>query len=110
MTQNRIYLREWRIFRHLTQKQVVDRLSSLSDDRLPATEASLSRLETAKQPYSPRILEALSDIYACEPHELIGRNPAKAGDVIDMWGRMSEMQQAQARAVIEALSKETRTG
>lgn len=106
MTESRIYLREWRTHRHLTQKQVVDRLSALSDDKLPTTEASLSRLENGKQPYSQRVLEALGDIYACEPHELIGRNPSKEGDVIDMFSKMNERQKAQAAAVIQALARE----
>ncbi len=106
MAETRIYLREWRTHRQLTQKQVVDRLSALNDDKLPATEASLSRLESGKQPYSQRVLEALADIYACDPPDLIGRNPEKAGDVIDMWQRMNEMQRAQATAVIQALARD----
>lgn len=45
MEKRRIYFKEWRKHRELTQKQVVDRLSMHDDELLPKTEASLSRLE-----------------------------------------------------------------
>lgn len=105
MADRRIYLREWRLKKHLTQAQVVASLQSFDDPQLPTTEASLSRIETGKQPYSQRILEALADIYGREPWELIGRHPDKEGDVVDMLGRLNENQMRQAQAVIEALSQ-----
>lgn len=101
------YLKEWRKHRALTQDQVVDRLAAFDDPLLPATAASLSRLENGKQPYGQRILEALADIYNCEPDHLIGRNPSKEGEVIDLWSRLTESQRRQATVVIEALGKES---
>lgn len=100
------YLKEWRKHRHLTQDQVVDRLAAFEDPLMPQTSASLSRLENGKQPYGQRILEALADIYQCEPDHLIGRDPTKEGEVIDLWARLTEQQRRQARAVIEALQSE----
>ena len=99
----RTYLREWRKHRKLTQDQVIDRLTALDDQQLPQTGASLSRLENGKQPYGERILEALALIYECQPWELIGRHPDKAGEVISMFDTLNERQKAQAVAVIEAL-------
>ena len=106
----RIYLREWRKHRHLTQKQVVDRLAFLDDELLPSTEASLSRLENGKQPYSQRILEALADIYEAEPDQLIGWNPEKEGRLIDLVTHLNARQRAQAMAVLEALVREAGNG
>lgn len=103
MAEHRIYLREWRKKTDLTQKQVVERLSYYDDPLLPQTEASLSRLETRKQPYSQRILEALADIYDCEPHELLGRNPLIDSQVIDMVARLDGRRQAQIAAFIQTL-------
>lgn len=71
---------------------------------LPQTTASLSRLENGKQPYSQRILEALADIYDCEPGELLQRDPTKEGDVIDLVRIMGASQREQAIAVLRALS------
>ena len=75
MSDSRIYLREWRKKKGLTQDQVVARLELHEDPLLPRTNASLSRLENGKQPYSQRVLEALADVYGCEAWELIGRDP-----------------------------------
>lgn len=100
------YLKEWRKHRGYTQDQVVDRLVSLDDPQLPQTAASLSRLENGKQPYGQRILEALAEIYQCEPDHLIGRDPSKEGEVIDLWSRMTFDERRQATAVLRAIHKE----
>lgn len=107
MSESPNYLRKWRKFRQLTQMQVLDRLAVMEDELLPKTGASLSRLENGKQPYSQRVLEALSDIYQCEPADLIGRDPDKEGKVVDLLHRLDKRRLEQAYAVIEAL---TRTG
>jgi len=101
----RIYLREWRQHKGMTQAQVVASLQSFDDPNLPVTEASLSRIETGKQPYSQRVLEALAEIYGREPWELIGRHPDKDGEVIDLLDRLNDQQRRQAKAVIEALAQ-----
>jgi len=98
-----IYLREWRKKRNLTQEQVVNRLAIHEDPNMPATAASLSRLENGKQPYSQRVLEALADIYDCEAWELIGRDPTKEGVVIDMVRHLDDRRQAQLMAFLKAL-------
>lgn len=103
MTEKRIYLKEWRKASGKTQEQVVTLLVGMGDEQLPRTEASLSRLENGKQPYSERILLALADIYACEPWELIGRNPTKAGEVVDMVRLLDEREQERVRAYIEGM-------
>lgn len=95
------YLKQWRKHRGYTQDQVVDRLALFEDEHLPATAASLSRIENGKQPYGQRILEALAEIYQCEPNHLIGRDPTKEGEVIDIWSRLSEGQRTKARAYID---------
>jgi len=100
------YLREWRRKRDLTQEQVVNRLVAMDDPHLPATAASLSRLENGKQPYSERVLEALADIYDTEPEHLIGRNPFKEGDVIDFVARLNERQRQQVMAFMAAITIE----
>lgn len=105
MTESRNYLAKWRKFRGLTQMQVLDRLAVMEDDLLPKTGASLSRLENGKQPYSQRVLEALAEIYDCEPADLIGRDPDKEGKVIDLVHHMTKRQLDQAIAILEALSR-----
>jgi len=103
MSDRRIYLKEWRKSSGLTQAEVVARLEVHEDDKLPRTAASLSRLENGSQPYSERVLLALADIYGCEPWELIGRNPEKAGEVVDLVRKLSEREQERVLAYIEGL-------
>lgn len=71
----KIYLREWRKFRRLSQKEVVQQLLEFGDPNLAKTEASLSRLENGLQPYSQQIMEALAEIYQTRVGLLIDRNP-----------------------------------
>jgi transcriptional regulator with XRE-family HTH domain len=97
------YLREWRSKTGLTQHQVVARLEGFEDPHIPRTTASLSRLENGKQPYSERVLNALADIYGCEPYELIGRNPEKGGEVIDLVARLDDRAREKAVGYIEGL-------
>lgn len=99
------YLKEWRTFRKLTQAQVVDRLAVIEGD-VPKTEASLSRLENSKQPYSEGVLIALASIYDTEPGYLIQRNPNKEGEIIDLISRLDSRRQSQASAILQALGDE----
>lgn len=99
------YLAAWRKFRHLTQSQVIDRLRAFEDPQMPATEASLSRLENNKQPYSQRILEALAEIYQTDAGHLLTHNPTKAGTVLDLLARLPQSDREQAEAMLEAMAK-----
>lgn len=104
---NRIYLREWREKKGLTQAAVAGRLEFLDDERLPTTAASLSRLENGKQPYSEPIINALAEIYGCEPWELLGRDPTKEGQVV-YFEDYSLDEVEEARAIFEAIRERRR--
>lgn len=97
------YLRAWRLHRHLTQDQVVDRLAIHEDTKLPRSKAQLSKVENGNSPYSQRLLEALADIYQCETWELLGRDPHKQGQVIDLLAVLDEQERERTLAFIESL-------
>lgn len=108
------YLKQWRKHRELTQEQVVDRLAALDDPLIPQTTASLSRLENGKQPYTQRSLEALAEVYQCEPGELFEmppkapvQVPADTENVVNLWDQLTKRQQRQAIAVIDAIRRES---
>lgn len=69
------HLREWRKFRRLSQKEVVQQLLEFADPNFAKTEASLSRLENGLQPYSQPIMEALAVIYETKVGQLIDIDP-----------------------------------
>ena len=106
MVRKKTYLKEWRKHSHLTQDQVIDRLTIHDDELLPRTAASLSRIENGKQIYTQRILEALADIYQVdEPGWLLDRNPKMDGRVIDLMSRLSDKQRDHAMEILETVFK-----
>lgn len=105
MAENRTYLRQWRRHRGLTQEQVLLRLAEFDDDRIPRTAASLSRIETGAQIYTQRILEALAEVYDTTPAGLLGRDPTKEGEVVDLLARLSDADRMRAIAMIDGLAR-----
>lgn len=72
----RHYIKQWRLYRGLTQQKLADRIG--------AGVSSISQLENAQQGYSQAILEALAVALACEPWDLLNVDPAAEGEVIDL--------------------------
>lgn len=110
------YLKQWRKWRGYTQDEAVDRLAALDDPHIPQTSASLSRLENGKQSYTQRSLEALAEVYQCEPGELFSPPPEpeaapvalpEDGSVVRIWDQLTKRQQRQALAVIDAIRRES---
>lgn len=91
----RIYLKEWREYRDLSQETLAERVDS--------TGATISRLENAKQPYTQALLEALADALTCEPADIIMRPPGSGDELAAVFSDMSPETQVQALAVMRAL-------
>lgn len=103
MAEHRIYFRQWRKHRGFTQDEVLNRLAVFEDPLIPKTNASLSRIENGKQIYTQRILEALAEIYQCEPGDLLSRDPTKEGQVFDLVSRLNTLNRAKVEAFIRGL-------
>jgi transcriptional regulator with XRE-family HTH domain len=107
----RSYIRQWRTDRGLTLAQLVSRIVELAGEgtiedpskQVPRTEASLSRIETGKQPYTQGILEVVGEALQVHPAWLLERDPTKEGKVISMLDRANPAQMAQIEAVVEAI-------
>lgn len=91
----RHYVREWRKFRGLTQEQLADRLDVAT--------STISQLETGKQGYSQAILEALAEALACQPADLLRRDPNKEGEVVDLFDGLSDDRRALAIEMLKTL-------
>lgn len=74
---NRTFLAEWRKFRNMTQERVAEMVE--------VDQTTISRLERGKVPYDQDILERLSLVYGCEPHELIAINPLLGPEIKLVW-------------------------
>ena len=95
----RHYLREWRAYRGLTQERLAERAG--------LTPGAISQLENDQVGYTQASLEALANALQCEPAELLGRDPGKDGDVIDLLRLIREKDEAMVRAVLSALPSKT---
>jgi len=73
----RHFIKEWRDYRELTQEQLADRLSMSA--------ASLSRIESYKQPYTQDFLEACADALRTDAASLIMRNPTDDDAIWSLW-------------------------
>jgi transcriptional regulator with XRE-family HTH domain len=72
----RTFLREWRLYRGLTQEQAAERIG--------LDHSTLGRIERRLVPYSQGMLEAAAEAYSCEPWDLLNVDPTKAGEVVDL--------------------------
>lgn len=78
------YFREWREYRELSLAKVASRMEREPGGDPLITGMSLSRMERGLQPYAEEVVNALAEVYGCEPYELFSVNPLKAGDVVDL--------------------------
>lgn len=100
------FFKQWRKYRGYTLEQVADRLAFMDDPGVPTTAASISRLETGKQSYTERSLDALAAIYECDPGDLISVNPYKRDELDEMTAQMrgkSDIERARAARLLRAL-------
>lgn len=99
----KIYLKEWRKFRGLTQEQLAERLET--------TGPTISRIETGDINYTRESLESLAAALDCEPADLLSRDPNKPE--YELWQIIHGLkleQQKQALRVIKALADEKEAG
>lgn len=72
MTESRLFLREWRRYRGLTQTHLAQRTGW--------EQAHLSRIETGRGRWNRDILAALASALDCSPADLLTRNPLAPED------------------------------
>lgn len=99
----RHYFREWRAFRQLSLAKAVSRMETEPGGDPLITGMSLSRIERGMQPYSEEVVNALADIYRCEPFELFTINPLKQGEVVDLMRYVRKMNGAEAGRALRTL-------
>lgn len=91
----RLFVREWREHRHMTQEQLAERVG--------ITPASLSRIERGLQAYTRGSLEALAEALQCQPADLLTRNPEDPEAPWSIWDNLKPDQQKTAIRVLKAL-------
>lgn len=91
----RIYLREWRKHRNLTQETLTARLEV---DR-----TIVSKIETGKLDYHQAFLERAAEALNCEPADLLVRDPSRPEAIWSIWEQIAPVDRPKALAVLQAL-------
>ncbi len=73
------------------------------------THGNLSKIERGLVPYNQELLEALAELYACEPVDLLIRDPSQPSSIWSLWDHAQPGERRQIEAIAEALIK-GRTG
>lgn len=98
--QRRTFLRQWREYRQLTQEAAAERIGM---DR-----TTLSRIERGRVPYDQALLEAAADAYACEPADLLVRDPSREDfiwSIMDTLKAVPVENQPQVRQIVETFKR-----
>jgi transcriptional regulator with XRE-family HTH domain len=66
------FFKQWRAHRGLSQERLAERLDT--------SVASVSRIESGRQPYTQDYLEALASVLQTDPVSLLTRDPFDCGD------------------------------
>jgi transcriptional regulator with XRE-family HTH domain len=92
----RIFLREWRKHRGVTQEGLADRIGI---DR-----TIVSKIENGKLDYHQHFLEAVAYALMCEPADLLMRDPTAPEAIWSIWERIPPADRPKALAVLQALT------
>lgn len=96
----RLYLREWRKFRDMTQEQLAEQME--------LTKGFISQLENGKERWNATHLARASRALRCEPAELLTIDPSNPGHGGGLFDRVPADRRAEAvravRALLEAFS------
>ena len=93
----KLFLREWRNHRVLTQEQLAERAG--------ISQGMISQLEKGTTDFSGETLAALADALQCEPADLIMRNPGDPEAPWTIWDTLEKPQKRQAIEIMKALKR-----
>lgn len=94
------YIRQWRQHRGYTLEQLAEMVG--------VTHGALSQLERGITNYTQPMLEALAEALACEPADLIMRDPDS--EVWSIWDQVKDLPEIERKRVIAIIDAMRRTG
>ena len=110
MSKYRSFIKNWRLYRGLKQREVIERLEAIRErdgarEKFPTTEASLSRVEAGDQNFNMALLSALAEVLECaNPADLLNVNPFKGTlSLIRAAEGLNDVQLDAALKVIQAM-------
>jgi transcriptional regulator with XRE-family HTH domain len=91
----KIFLKEWRQFRGLTQEKLAERIG--------VVHTTIGRVERGVQSYTQDLLEACAAELGTDVASIIMRNPADPEGIWSVWDGLKPLQKRQAVQVLKAL-------
>jgi transcriptional regulator with XRE-family HTH domain len=98
----RIFLKQWREYRGLTQEQLADRMGW--------SVGNVSQLERGLQGYSDDGLAALADILQCTPGQILDVDPTDDNAIWSLWERAKPAQRDAMLEIAKGMVPTTKTG
>lgn len=98
----RYFFREWRKHRGYTQEELAEIVG--------VTPSSISQLETGKQGFSDTTLLALANALACNPGDLLMRNPLDADAPWSLWDQVKKSSPSKRREIVAVVETMLKTG
>jgi len=102
------FIRQWRTYRNLSLVQLAERVAEISGKSM--THATLSRIETGKIAYTQPVLETIAVALACEPADLLMRNPEDKSAPWSIMDQLKKADPATVNRVVAVISALTKTG
>jgi hypothetical protein len=93
------YLRAWRKHRGRTLVQVAEQIH--------LSHGQLSRIERGDSPYNSDLLEALAELYQCEPVDMLIRDPSEPQSIWSIWDNAKP---GEHRQIVDLALVVTKTG
>ena len=97
------FIQQWRKHRKLSLRQLAERMEKEPGEPL-ISHAQISRIEKGENQYTEETLWALAEALDCDVSDLIGVDPSKDGEVIDLMRHLPESKRKDAIAVLKALA------
>lgn len=103
------YIAHWRRAQNMSRSDLAEKLAEYVEshpgEKLPTTEASLSRIETGEQNFKINFLEAVAEILGMErAGDLLDRNPFDGlGEAISIFDKMDDGQRQRAVSILRAV-------
>lgn len=97
----RIFLKEWRIHRGLTQEQLAERVGMAV--------SNISQLEQSRQGYSQEGLEALADALRCDPGQILNVDPTRGDGIWSIWENAAPGERQQIVEIAHTITRKTGT-
>lgn len=95
----RLFIKEWRKYRHLTQEQLAERAGM--------SVGNVNHLEQAKQNYTQDALERLAEALQCEPAHLMIVDPTRDNAIWSIWERAAP---GERQMIVDIAKTITKTG